>query len=177
MRFLGILDLLNSPIIVILVIVLGAALVISLTSFKPNPKLTIKDIAKVLDDNNIKFTITNSNCKDYTFDLTVEDTTYTVLVLPIEKFAEVTINNFNTWEMHYGAGDRLGKAQPFKTKIAEIPAFMKLEAENKMVLIQPDAKQIVYWKNENEIVFVEPNTKVYGINVLNISDLPKFFNK
>lgn len=177
MRFLGILDLLNSPIIVILVIVLGAALVISLTSLKPNPKYILKDIEKLLKDNQIDYQINSPENKDYTFKLTVENQEYTVLVLPIEKFAEVTINNFNTWEMHYGAGDRPGKAQPFKTKIAEIPTFMNLEADNKLVLIQPDAKQIVYWKNENEIVFVEPNTKVYGINVLNVTDLPKFFNK
>ncbi len=177
MRFLGILDLLNSPIIVVLVIILGTTLIISLTSLKTNPKLTIKDISKILNDNNIKFTITNSNCKDYSFDLTVGNITYAVLVLPIEKFAEVTINNFNTWEMHYGAGDRPGKAQPFKTRIAEIPPFMKLETKNKMVLIHPNAKQIVYWKNENEIVIVEPNSKVYEVNILNISDLPNFFNK
>lgn len=177
MRFLGVLDLLDSPIIVILVIILGTALIISLTSLKTNPKLTIKDISKILNDNNIKFTITNSNCKDYSFDLTVDNITYAVLVLPIEKFAEVTINNFNTWEMHYGAGDRPGKAQPFKTRIAEIPPFMKLETKNKMVLIHPNAKQIVYWKNENEIVIVEPNTKIYEVNILNISDLPIFFNK
>lgn len=177
MRFLGILDLLNSPIIIILIIVLGIALFVSLTSLKANPKLVIKDIAKVLDDNNITFTINDSNCKDYTFNLTVDNTIYTVLVLPIEKFAEVTINNFNTWEMHYGAGDRPGKAQPFKNKIVEIPNFMKLDKENKIVIIQPNAKQIVYWKNENEIVDVLPNNKIYNVNVVNLTDLPKLFVK
>ena len=174
MNFLG---LFNSPTICVLVAVIIVALLAILSSLKPNPKFSIKDISKVLDDNQIKFQITDSNRKDYTFDLTVNDVTYTTLVLPIEKFAEVTINNFNTWEMHYGAGEKVGKAQPFKTKIAEIPSFMNVEKENKLVIIVPNAKQIVYWKNENEIVDVLPNNKVYDVNVVNISDLPKLFIK
>ena len=174
MNFLG---LFNSPTIFVLVAVIIVALLAIFSSLKPNPKFSIKDISKVLDDNHIKFQITDSNRKDYTFDLTVNDVTYTTLVLPIEKFAEVTINNFNTWEMHYGAGEKVGKAQPFKTKIAEIPSFMNVEKENKLVIIVPNAKQIVYWKNENEIVDVLPNNKVYDVNVVNISDLPKLFIK
>lgn len=174
MNFLG---LFNSPTIFVLVAVIIVALLAIFSSLKPNPKFSIKDISKVLDDNQIKFQITDSNRKDYTFDLTVNDVTYTTLVLPIEKFAEVTINNFNTWEMHYGAGEKVGKAQPFKTKIAEIPSFMNVEKENKLVIIVPNAKQIVYWKNENEIVDVLPNNKVYNVNVVNLNDLPKLFIK
>lgn len=175
MRFLGILDLINSPIIVILVIVIIAALIITLSSFKPSPRHIKEDIERVLKDSQIDYFISDSTNKAYTFELTVENKKYAVLVLPIEKFAEITINNFNTWEMHFGAGDRPGKAQPFKTKIGEIPPFMNFEYPDgdKIVIIQPDAKKIVYWKNENEIVFVEPTTKLYGINILNFSDLPK----
>ena len=177
MRFLGILDLFNSPIIFILIVVIGFALVLVFSSFKPNPKQVIEDIEKTLKDNNIDYTIELSENKNYSFILTVNNKKYIVLVLPIEKFAEVTINNVTTWEMHYGAGDKPGKAQPYKTRIPEIPSFMNTESEyDKIVLVQPDAKQIVYWKNENEIVFVEPNTKVYGVNVLNVSDLSKFIN-
>ena len=176
MNFLGILDIFNSPILLILGIVIIVALVMIFTSLKPNPKHAVEDIEQILKDNNIDYTLELSVDKNYTFDLTVNNQKYTVLVLPIEKFAEVTINNINTWEMHYGAGDRPGKAQPFKTKIAEIPGFMNLDKENKVVLVQPNAKQIVYWKNENEIVDVLPNNKVYNVNVLNVSDLPKLFN-
>ena len=69
------------------------------------------------------------------------------------------------------------KEIPFKTRIAEIPNFMNLSSDNKLVIIQPNAKQIVYWKNENEIVDVLPNNKIYNVNVLNLSDLPKLFDK
>ena len=172
MNFLGLFD---SPTIIILGIVIIVALVAIFSSLKPSPKRVIEDIEKILKDNNIDYTITLSDDKNYTFDLTINNVTYTTLVLPIEKFAEVTINNFNTWEMHYGAGDKPGKAQPFKTKIVEIPGFMNVEKENKLVIIQPNAKQIVYWKNENEIVDVLPTNKVYNVNVVNVSDLPKLF--
>lgn len=174
MNFLG---LFNSPTIFVLVAVIGVAIIAVLSTLKPSPKRVIEDIEKVLKDNNIDYTIKLSENKSYTLDLTINNTTYTTLVLPIEKFAEVTINNFNTWEMHYGAGDKPGKAQPFKTRIAEIPNFMNLSSDNKLVIIQPNAKQIVYWKNENEIVDVFPNNKVYDVNVVNISDLPKLFIK
>ncbi len=172
MNFLGLFD---SPTIIILGVVIIVALVAIFSSLKPSPKRVIEDIEKILKDNNIDYTITLSDDKNYTFDLTINNVTYTTLVLPIEKFAEVTINNFNTWEMHYGAGDKPGKAQPFKTKIVEIPGFMNVEKENKLVIIQPNAKQIVYWKNENEIVDVLPTNKVYNVNVVNVSDLPKLF--
>jgi hypothetical protein len=172
LNFLGLFD---SPTIIILGIVIIVALVAIFSSLKPSPKRVIEDIEKILKDNNIDYTITLSDDKNYTFDLTINNVTYTTLVLPIEKFAEVTINNFNTWEMHYGAGDKPGKAQPFKTKIVEIPGFMNVEKENKLVIIQPNAKQIVYWKNENEIVDVLPTNKVYNVNVVNVSDLPKLF--
>lgn len=171
------LNLFSSQLIFILIILIIIIGVIIFVNFKPNPKFIIKDIAKVLDDHQIKFHINDSTDGNYTFDLTIENTTYTVLVLPIENFAEITINNFNTWEMHYGAGDKPGKAQPFKVRIPEIPGFMSLDKENKIVLIHPNAKQIVYWKNENEIVEVLPNNKIYNVNVLNLSDLPKLFNK
>ncbi len=174
MNFLG---LFNSPTIFVLVAVIGVALIAVLSTLKPSPKRVIEDIERVLKDNNIDYTIKLSNDNSYTLDLTINNTTYTTLVLPIEKFAEVTINNFNTWEMHYGAGNKPGKAQPFKTRIAEIPNFMNLSSDNKLVIIQPNAKQIVYWKNENEIVDVLPNNKVYNVNVVNISDLPKLFIK
>lgn len=174
MNFLG---LFNSPTIFVLVAVIGVAIIAVLSTLKPSPKRVIEDIEKVLKDNNIDYTIKLSENKSYTLDLTINNTTYTTLVLPIEKFAEVTINNFNTWEMHYGAGDKPGKAQPFKTRIAEIPNFMNLSSDNKLVIIQPNAKQIVYWKNENEIIDVLPNNKVYDVNVVNISDLPKLFIK
>lgn len=174
MNFLGFFD---SPTIFVLVAVIGVAIIAVLSTLKPSPKRVIEDIEKVLKDNNIDYTIKLSENKSYTLDLTINNTTYTTLVLPIEKFAEVTINNFNTWEMHYGAGDKPGKAQPFKTRIAEIPNFMNLSSDNKLVIIQPNAKQIVYWKNENEIVDVLPNNKVYDVNVVNISDLPKLFIK
>lgn len=174
MNFLGLFD---SPTIFVLVAVIGVAIIAVLSTLKPSPKRVIEDIEKVLKDNNIDYTIKLSENKSYTLDLTINNTTYTTLVLPIEKFAEVTINNFNTWEMHYGAGDKPGKVQPFKTRIAEIPNFMNLSSDNKLVIIQPNAKQIVYWKNENEIVDVLPNNKVYDVNVVNISDLPKLFIK
>ncbi len=174
MNFLGLFD---SPTIFVLGVVIVVALVAVFSSLKPSPKRVIEDIEKVLKDNNIDYIINLTEDKNYTFDLTINNVTYTTLVLPIEKFAEVTINNFNTWEMHYGAGDKPGKAQPFKTKIVEIPGFMNVEKENKLVIIQPNAKQIVYWKNENEIVDVLPTNKVYNVIVVNISDLPKLFIK
>lgn len=174
MNFLG---LFNSPTIFVLGAVILVALIAVFTTLKPSPKRVIEDIEKILKESNIDYTLNLSENKNYTLDLTINNVTYTTLVLPIEKFAEVTINNFNTWEMHYGAGDKPGKAQPFKTKIVEIPGFMNVEKENKLVIIQPNAKQIVYWKNENEIVDVLPHNKIYNVNIVNIRDLPKLFIK
>ena len=178
MRFLGILDLFNSPIVIILIVVVVFAAIVCLISLKPNPRHLKEEVEEVLKAANIEYEITDPTSKNYTFDLKINNQSYTVLVLPIEKHAEVTINNFNTWEMHYGGGDRPGKAQPYKQMIAEIPAFMKVETSNKkLVLVRPNAKKIVCWKNECEMIFIEPNTEIYGVNVLNLTALPYFINE
>jgi hypothetical protein len=123
LRFLGILDLFNSPIVIILIVVVVFAAIACFTSLKPNPRHLKEEVEEILKASNIEYEISDPISKNYTFDLKINNQTYTVLVLPIEKHAEVTINNFNTWEMHYGGGDRPGKAQPYKQMIAEIPAF------------------------------------------------------
>lgn len=177
MRFLGILDLFNSPVIVILAVVIVFALIVCFTSFKPNPRHLKEEVEEVLKEANIEYEISDASNKSYTLELTIKEQKYTVLVLPIEKHAEVTINNYNTWEMHFGGGDQPGKAQPYKQMIAEIPSFMKIETENKkLVLLRPNAKKIVCWKNECEMIFIEPDTEIYGVNVLNLTALPYFIN-
>ena len=76
------LNLFSSPLIFILIILIIVIGVIIFVNFKPNPKFIIKDIAKVLDDHQIKFHINDVTDRKYTFDLTIDNITYTVLVLP-----------------------------------------------------------------------------------------------
>ena len=178
MRFLGILNLLDSPIIIILIIVILVAVGACFVSFKPSTKHLKEEIETILKNENIEYEITDSNNKSYNFDLKINDTKYSVLVLPIEKHSEITINNFNTWEMRFGGGDKPGKAQPYKQLIAEIPLFMKLETTNKkLVLLRPNAKKVVCWKNECEMIFIEPTDEIYGVNVMNATALPYFINE
>ena len=178
MRFLGILNLLDSPIIIILIIIVLISIGACFVSFKPSSKALKEEIENILKSNNIDYEIFEPTNKSYNLDLLVNNTKYSILVLPIEKHAEITINNFNTWEMRFGGGDKPGKAQPYKQLIAEIPPFMKLETANKkLVLLRPNAKKIVCWKNECEMIFIEPTTEIYSVNVMNASALPYFINE
>ena len=95
MRFLGILDLFNSPIVIILIVVVVFAAIVCFISLKPNPRHLKEEVEEILKAANVEYEITDPTSKNYTLDLKINNQSYTVLVLPLEKHAEVTINNFN----------------------------------------------------------------------------------
>ena len=68
MRFLGILDLFNSPIIIILIVVVIFAAIACFISLKPNPRHLKEEVEEVLKTSNIEYEISDPINKNYTFD-------------------------------------------------------------------------------------------------------------
>lgn len=138
------------------------------------------EICKKLTEQNIDFTIDNSNNQIYDYKLLVNDKTFLVKLLGIPSYAEIQINNVTTWEVKYGAGKNPGKAQPFRKYVHGIESFMNLktqENEIRVVVLTPNAKKITKYINECEIVFVTSKTNVYGIRVVNEDDYSLFIKK
>lgn len=177
-----ILSIFNQPlfyvaIAVVLIIVIAVIIIFFVTSPAPNKSGWINEIQVKLKEKNIEYTLTNAVNTNYDYVLELNDKKYLIKMLGIPSFAEVQINNFVTWEIKFGAGKNPGKVQPFKKFAQGIEGFMNLEPsvnEIKVVILSPDAKKIVKYINECEIVFVNSKTNVYGVRVINESDFSLF---
>ena len=115
--------------------------------------------------------------KPYDYTLEIHDKKYLLKTVSIPEHALLQINNKNTWEVKYGAGEQIGKAQPYSKYLSTIQDFMKIKPndnEIKVAIIIPKAKEIVMYINECEIEFVTPKTNVYGTRIINCNDFTLF---
>lgn len=122
-------------------------------------------------------TLIKEKNKPYDYTLILDDTKYLLKTVSIPSFALVQINNKNTWEVKYGAGEAIGKAQPYSKYLSTIQDFMKYKTKDdeiKVAILIPKAKEIVMYINECEIEFVTPNTNVYGTRIINTGDYSLF---
>jgi hypothetical protein len=126
-------------------------------------------------------TYVESSSKElYDLKIITNDKTFYVKFVIIPSYSEIQINNQSTWEVKYGAGDKVGKVQPHKRYLSEIISFMRNDFEEncqKIVIFSPTPKKIVKYLNENEIDFVTSNTDVYGARITSIGKYDVFKNK
>ena len=124
-----------------------------------------------------RHTLTKEKNKPFDYTLEIHDKKYLIKMVSIPEFALLQINNKNTWEVKYGAGEQIGKAQPYSKYLSTIQDFMKHKPnddEIKVAIIIPKAKEIVMYINECEIEFVTPKTNVYGTRIINCNDFSLF---
>ena len=151
--------------------------------------ITVSIIAPIKQKNNFEkelrdflikersHTLIKEKNKPYDYTLIIDETTYLLKTVSIPSFALVQINNKNTWEVKYGAGEAIGKAQPYSKYLSNIQDFMRHKAkenEIKVAILIPKAKEIVMYINECEVEFVTPNTNVYGTRIINTGDYSLF---
>ena len=124
-----------------------------------------------------RHTLVKEKNKPYDYTLEINNNKYLLKLVSIPEHALLQINNKNTWEVKYGAGEQIGKAQPYSKYLSTIQDFMKYKPnddEIKVAIIIPKAKEIVMYINECEIEFVTPNTNVYGTRIINCNDFTLF---
>lgn len=161
------------PIIPIIIIVIIVTFIFFLITPSKHQKGVISALKEYLTTNNIEFELTESNNKLYNYNLKVNNKTYLLKLVNLPSHSEVQINNFNTWEVKYGAGDTPGKPQPYKRYLNELRPFLSYQTkdnEQRLIILTPKAKKIVKYINECEIVFVKSETGVYGSKVINEYD-------
>lgn len=125
------------------------------------------------------YEIENVQNSSYNYIIKNEQITFLVKLINIPQYAEIQINNKTTWEIKYGAGNTLGKAQPYSKYLKDITTFVNLQPSNneiKVVIASPHPKKMVKWINECEIVFIDPYTDVYGLRLISYKDLRLFKN-
>lgn len=161
-------------IIVIALIALGVVIAV-LTNNENNKSKEIQNYLNKIQE--LGYNISNEENKPYDYLISNENTTFIVKLIKIPEYSEIQINNKVTWEVKYGAGNTVGKAQPYKKYLKEIEPFMNLDVDNsftKVVIATPKPKKMVKYINECEIVFVTPKTDVYGVKLISLNDLTLF---
>ena len=131
-----------------------------------------------LEKNKIAYNIHKAEHFSYNFILEINKRKFLIKLVSLPSYSLVQINNKTTWEIKYGGRNNPGKSDPYSKYLnLNIDCFMKLETkedEQEVVVLIPKSKKIVMYINECEIVFVKPNTNVYGTRIINCDDFSIF---
>ena len=115
---------------------------------------------------NKKIIVVKDKNNGSTFKIKVEDKTYTAKLILTKKNCDLQINNIDTWVMYIKSGDT------FKCKsIPNMTVFMNYKADNKIVILANQVKTIKKVINECEMIMVNNETNVHGVNVYNLNQL------
>jgi len=166
--------------LIIIALILLLIIIFSIVSPIKKKHTYIDNLKKALTENNIDFILSNSQNNFYDYVLKINNIDYLLKLINIPSYSVVQINNKTTWEIKYGAGPNVGKAEPYKKYLNNLSSFMNLattDNEKKVIILVPNAKKIVMYINECEIVFVDAQKSVYGARVINETDYSLFTNK
>lgn len=162
-------------ILLILIAIIFLVIIISPQKLKSSYEDKLKTF---LLNNKINFTLTKAEHHSYNYNLKINNIVYLIKLVTVPVDADIQINNKITWEIKFGAGKSLGKAQPNSTYMGNnINIFMNLKVSDnaqKVVVILPHPRKIVMYINECEIIFVKPSTNVYGARVISCEDFSLF---
>ncbi|MBW4258596.1 hypothetical protein KTG15_13005 [Methanobacterium sp. YSL] len=77
---------------------------------------------------------------------------------------EVSFNSKRHWQVFSGSGKHM----------LPTAGFQDLEG-HKLIIVYPQPGKIVKYINENEIIFVKPETDVFGMRVVHIHQIESYF--
>lgn len=162
--------------IIIIVIVLIILFTINIVKKEKTKVSELNDFYNQLHKLNYEIIECQKEC--YDLEIKNKNITFIVKLITIPEFAEIQINNQITWEIKYGAGNKIGKSQPYSKYLKNINDFMNFPVNNnqqiKVVIVSPTPKKIVKYINECEIEFVTPYTNVYGTRIISYKNLDLF---
>lgn len=147
-------------------------IVITIISPKKLKNNFIDELKLKLNENKIEYEL-NPQFQVYDYELKLNNQIYLLKFIHLPTFATVQINSKTTWEIKYGSGNKIGKADPYKKMLTSVSSFIKFPASDyteKIFILIPNAKNIVMYINECEIIQVTPNTNVYQTKVINKDD-------
>lgn len=151
-------------------VIIGIILIII---FSNNSKDSISLLEKLSSENG--YELTKCKAEYHNYILKTKSNTYFIALLNVPDYSEVIINNKNTWELRYGAGNTPGKAQPNRRYLKEIKNFLSKDYNGiKIVLINPTPKKVARWLNESEMKIITKDEIAYDTYAISTSDLESF---
>ena len=143
---------------------------------KKNIKIVKTHMNSYLKENYINMKVIDGHNKTYDFMFNIDDVSYYIRVLTLPSSAELVVNNKTAWQINYGGAKRMGKSFTKKRPIPELNTFILFDPKGdkkvkKIVVVYPDAHNLLQWVNESEMVIIEPKTNVHGVKVVTYKNL------
>ena len=165
--------------IIAILIVLMIVLIILYNVYTKQRKAKMyKDVYDALNSLKIKsreneFEVKRSNEKSYDYIFKTPNNVFYIKIIPNFSNHEICINNSVKWQIRKSFGD------DSLNFVEGVEDLMRLEFSEKnskkLYVIYPNAKALLKYINECEMVFVKPETDVYGATVISyqaIKDIP-----
>lgn len=160
------------PIIIILVLLL---IILPIVYRKILISKYIKTIANHFTSKGVIYKLEKVTNHKNTFHLLLEGQSFYFFLIVVPTNSQIQINNKVTWELKTGGGSDPGKAPTKKELLTKIIPFMNANFQGKKsVIFLPYLKKAVMYINECEIVLVNKNTNVHGVNVISGFEVDHF---
>lgn len=172
----------------ILILILGVIAILAIAIIIINNKLTKKVqntmfenvynvLKKIQDRIDGKSTIIKCNSKTHDFYFETPNKRYFIKIIYNPGNHEICVNNALKWQI------RKSITEDRMHFVDGIEPLMRLEIEpshkenKKLYIIYPNTKSLLKYINECEMIFIHPNTDVYGTNIITFSDFEEKFNE
>ncbi len=166
-------------IIIAVLIVLMIVLIVLYNVYTKQRKAKMyKDVYDTLNSLKIKsreneFEIKKSNDKSYDYIFKTPNNVFYIKIIPNFSNYEICINNSVKWQIRKSFGD------DSLNFVEGVEDLMRMEFSErnakKLYIVYPNAKALLKYINECEMVFVKPETDVYGASVVSyqaIKEIP-----
>ena len=166
-------------IIIAVLIVLMIVLIVLYNVYTKQRKAKMyKDVYDTLNSLKIKsreneFEIKKSNDKSYDYIFKTPNNVFYIKIIPNFSNYEICINNSVKWQIRKSFGD------DSLNFVEGVEDLMRMEFSErnakKLYVVYPNAKALLKYINECEMVFVKPETDVYGASVVSyqaIKEIP-----
>lgn len=110
--------------------------------------------------------------KVYDYEVDTKECIYLIKVIYNFQKLEISINNKNYWQLN----DKIVTSKKGGAKLEGIYDLINTNFDyekqyKKVYVIYPDTKAIIKALNESELIFVEPDTDCYGVNVIKYKEI------
>jgi hypothetical protein len=134
----------------------------------------LKNIQNNIDGNS---TIIRNNSKTHDFYFETQNKRYFIKIVYNPGNHEICVNNALKWQI------RKSVTEDRMHFVDGIEPLMRMEIEpshkegKKLYIIYPNTKSLLKYINECEMIFIHPNTDVYGTNIVTFTDFEEKFNE
>lgn len=155
---------------IIFIIIITSIIIVSINISKKNSvKKMYEDIEKlfssIIPQNSDGYRFERKTNLEYDYLFETPNYKYYIKVIPNSGNQEICVNNSVKWQLRKSFND---ESMRF---VQNVEGLMRLEVEEqkkikKLYIIYPNARSLLKYINECEMIFIHPDTDVYGCNII-----------